>query len=95
MVQSQRQRRDGWYVANGMRLIWLPHNMRAVWLALGKQPFGSRRLFLGSGNDVAVLDVDDYLEALPAGVTWREAGVQYLDYSGPSDALMSKSGNKV
>ena len=95
MIQSQRQQRDGWYVANGARLIWLPHNMRPVWLALGKQPFGSRRLFLGSGNDVAVMDVDDYLEALPAGVAWREAGVQYLRDTGSFDALMSESGNKV
>ena len=95
MIQSRLQQRDGWYVANGTRLIWLPHDMRRVWLVLGKQPFGSRRLFLGSGNDVAVLDVDDYLKVLPAGVAWREAGVQYLKYSGWFDALMSISGNKV
>ena len=69
--------------------------MRHVWLATGKQPFGSRRLFLGSGSDVAVLDVDDYLEVLPAGVAWREAGIRYLENPRPFDALMSKSGNKV
>ncbi|KIM86175.1 hypothetical protein PILCRDRAFT_5220 [Piloderma croceum F 1598] len=95
MIQSQSQERDGWYYGpNGGRLIWLPHNMRPVWLATGKQPFGSRRLFLGSGSDVAVLDVDDYLEVLPAGVAWREAGIRYLENPRPFDALMSKSGNK-
>ena len=94
MIQSQSQH-DGWYLANGARLIWLPHNMRPIWLAQGRQPFGSRRLFLGSGNDAAVLDVDDYLEVLPVGVVWREAGVRYLEDPRPSDALMSKSGNKV
>lgn len=86
----------GWYQgANGARLIWLPHNMRPVWLATGKKPFGSRRLFLGSGSDVAVLDVDDYLEALPAGVTWREPGIRYLEDTESFDAFMSKSGYKV
>jgi len=95
-MSIQPQQHDGWYHgANGARLIWLPHNMRPVWLATGKQPFGSRRLFLGSGNDVAVLDVDDYLEVLPAGVAWREAGVRYLGNPEPFDALMSKSGYKV
>jgi WD40 repeat protein len=94
MIQSQQH--DGWYHgANGARLIWLPHNMRPVWLATGKQPFGSRCLFLGGGSDVAVLDVDDYLEVLPAGVAWREAGVRYLENPKPSDTLMNKSGYKV
>jgi WD40 repeat protein len=99
IIQPQSQWKlhdDGWYQGvNGARLIWLPHNMRPVWLATGKQPFGSRRLFLGRGNDVAVLDVDDYLEVLPAGVAWREPGVRYLRNSAPFDALMSKSGYKV
>ena len=96
MIQSQWQY-DGWYVANGARLFWLPHNMRPVWLAPRKQPFGPRRLIFGSGNDIAILDVDDYLEVLPAGVAWREAGVRYLDDwdSRSFDALMSGSGNKV
>ena len=93
MIQSQKN--DGWYYGtNGARLIWLPHNMHPVWLATGKQ-FGSRRLILGSGNDVAVLDVDDYLEALPAGIAWREAGVRYLENPWPFDALMSESRSKV
>jgi WD40 repeat protein len=97
MIQSQRQQRrgTGWYEANGTRLIWLPPNMRPVWLAQGKQPFGSCCLFLGSGNDVTVLDVNDYLEVLPAGVVWREAGVRYLTDPEPFDTLMSESGNKV
>jgi WD40 repeat protein len=95
MIQLQWQHLDGWYMINGTRLIWLPHNMRPTWLTQGKQPFGSRRLFLGSGNDVTVLDVDDYLEVLPASVAWREAGVRYLEDALPFHDLMSGSGNKV
>jgi Lipoprotein LpqB beta-propeller domain len=98
MIQSQlRPEEDkGWYYgANDARLIWLPHNTGPVWLATGKQPLGAHCLFLGSGSDVAVLDVDDYLEMLPAGVAWREAGVRYVNNPEPFDTLMSKSGNKV
>jgi WD40 repeat protein len=98
MIQSQLQPQEdkGWYHgANGARLIWLPHNMGPVWLATGKQPLGAHCLFLGSGSDVAVLDVDDYLEILPAGVAWREAGVRHVENPESFDTLMSKSGNKV
>jgi WD40 repeat protein len=94
--QSQLQQHNGWYHgASGDRLIWLPHNMRPVWLATGKQLFQSCCLFFGNGNDVMVLDVDDYLEVLPAGVAWSEAGIRYLEYPGLFDALMSTSGYKV
>jgi hypothetical protein len=64
--------------------------MRPIWLVTGKR-FGSRCLILGSGNDVAVLAVNDYLEALLDGVAWREAGVQYLEDPKPFNALMSES----
>jgi hypothetical protein len=78
----------------GAGLIWLPHNMRPIWLTTGKR-FGSHCLILGSGNNVAVLDVDDYLEALLDGVAWREAGVRYLEDPKLFNALMSESRSKV
>jgi len=68
--------------------------MRPIWLVTGKR-FGSRRLILESGSDVMVLDVDDYLEALPAGVACGEAGVRYLENPWPFEALMSESRSKV
>jgi len=64
----------GWYHGeNGARLIWLPKDMRDVWLAM-------HRLLVLEQNarEVTVLDMTDYLNAVPtARVAWRNGGIRY------------------
>jgi len=71
----------GWYYGvKGTRLIWLPDDIRSVWLATGRQRFGSRYLVLGqNANNVTILDMEDYLRALPDQGAWREGGIRYVD----------------
>ena len=86
---------DTWYYGeNGARLIWLPEEMRRVWLATGSQSSGSYRLVLGGNSDeLTIMDMEDYMKVLPAG-TWRKGGVRYADPT-VSNALVSASGMMV
>jgi WD40 repeat protein len=95
MIQSSQY--NGWYRAtNGDRLIWLPQDMQPVWLATGSEPSGSRRLILGSTNDLAILDMEDYLEVPPVAAAWRKGGTRYMiDTASQASALMSESGSAV
>ena len=92
-----------WYRGvNGARIIWLPDNMKRVWLATGTPGFGSRYLILGRTlDDLTILDMEDYLCGLPVKGTWREGGIQYIDDNIDKDemrrasALASSSGLSV
>jgi WD40 repeat protein len=64
----------GWYCGeNGAHLIWLPKDMRHVWLVM------HRSLVLEqTAREVTVLDMTDYLNAVPtARVAWRNGGIRY------------------
>jgi WD40 repeat protein len=64
----------GWYHGeNGARLIWLPNDMRHVWLAM------HRSLVLEqNAREVTILDMTEYLNAVPpARVAWRNGGIRY------------------
>jgi hypothetical protein len=72
----------GWYCGESRaRLIWLPKDMRHVWLAV------HRSLVLEqNAREVTILDMSDYLDAVPtARVAWRNGGIRYTS----SDAEMA------
>jgi WD40 repeat protein len=83
---------DGWYrTANGASLLWLPRDMQPVWLAAGNTSSGSRRLIVGS-TDVAILEMDNYLEVAAVGAAWRTGGIRYIQHAPQVSAVVSESG---
>ena len=70
---------DGWYLGvHRIRLIWVPDDVRSVWLETGRQAFRTRHLILGRNvNNITILSMEDYLQGLPIKGAWREGGVRY------------------
>jgi hypothetical protein len=91
MIQPRKD--GGWCRgANGARLMWLPRDMQPAWLAIGKPPLESSRLFIG---DSAILNMDDYLEVPAVGVAWRRGGIRYTHNTQQTSALVRESGSTV
>ena len=69
---------DGWYLGvDGTRLIWVPDDVRSVWLATGRQAFGTWHLIFGGNvNSVTILEMEDYLQGLPIKGAWK-GGVRH------------------
>lgn len=75
--QIQACRSDGWLRGEaGLRLLWLPDNLRDVWVATPEQR-GHRALVAGR-EEAVVVDMEDFLKTLDGSGGWRAGGVQYI-----------------